>query len=81
MKMAFRLDDAFKRLETILGEAIDDDVLSIVNSGSFQQSIEFDDKFCPQLRREKFVVNRGLRVPQPFSLFCLDFLDSVGTRV
>ena len=58
--MAFRLDDAIDHLKTFLGETIDDDILPIIERRSFKQSVEFCNKFCPQFRRQMFMIKGGI---------------------
>ena len=47
-------------LETILGEAIDDEVLPIIEGRPLEQTIEPDDTFHSHLCREMFLVERVL---------------------
>jgi hypothetical protein len=45
-------------LETFLGKAIDDDILSIMKSSSLKESVERNNKFCPPLGWEMSEVSR-----------------------
>jgi len=60
------LKDIVDDLETILSEAIDDEVLPVVEGGTFEQAIEADNKLDPHLRREMVAVRRGLFLFQGF---------------
>jgi hypothetical protein len=62
------LKDIVDDLETILGEAIDDKVLPVVDGGTFEQAIEPDNKLDPHLRGEMVVVRRGSILFQSFLL-------------
>ena len=65
------LNDVIDHLKTFLGEAIDDDILPIIDRRSFEQSVEPYNKFCPQFRREMFVTNGDF-------LFWHRTIDSLG---
>jgi hypothetical protein len=67
-KLFFRLKDIVDDLETILSEAIDDEVLPVVEGGTFEQTIEADNKLDPHLRREMVAVRRGPFLFQGFLL-------------
>ena len=69
--MALRLDDAIDHLKTFFGETIDDDVLPIIDRRSFKQSVEFSNKFCPQFRRQMFMIKVGF-------FFWHQNIDSLG---
>jgi hypothetical protein len=51
-------------LETILGEAIDDEVLPVINGGTLKKAIEPDDKLNAHLGREMIPVGGKFFLPQ-----------------
>jgi hypothetical protein len=60
------LKDIVDDLETILSEAIDEQVLPVVDGGTFKQAIEADNKLGPHLRRRMVAVRRGPTLFQGF---------------
>jgi hypothetical protein len=51
--------DIANDLETVLSEAIDDEVFPVVNGRAFEETIEADDKFYPQLRGTMITIGGG----------------------
>jgi hypothetical protein len=45
-EIPFGLNDTIDYLETFLGEAIDDDILPIIEGRPLEESVEFPNKIC-----------------------------------